>query len=107
MIEKFREWQKQNPEWQLICDMPSNEVDALYEQFEELPKAERMHWVGTYREDSKAAFEEFEIKRCKVERKFLNEALEFCDKWPVGHAMTVYKIKSNASHEARSKTGDD
>lgn len=90
MIEKFREWQKRNPQWKLICDLP--ETDSLYEQWDELPKDVRMSWVGKYREDAKAAFEEFGIKRCKVVRRFLNADLELCDEWPVGEAMTVYLI---------------
>lgn len=88
MINKFRAWQKQNPDWQLICDLP--EADSLYIQWDEITNRERMRWIGTYRRDAREAFEEFSIKKCKVVKKFLNSDLELCDEWPQGEAMTVF-----------------
>jgi hypothetical protein len=86
---KARKWQKLNPEWELICDM--KETDSLYIQFGELPVKERMHWIGTYREEAVKAFNEFATKQCKVERLFLNEQMELVSVWPEGQAMTCFK----------------
>jgi len=89
-LEKYREWQREYPEWQLICDIPETD---LYTQWNELPKAERMSWVGTYGRDAKEAFEEFGVKKCKVPCMVLGPDLhlrEISD-WPEGFCMTVYK----------------
>jgi len=90
-LEKYRKWQKEHPEWELICDIP--DTDSLYIQWNELSKAERMSWIGTYREGAKDMFEEFGIKRCKVPQMVLGEDLEFYEvsDWPYGFCMTVYK----------------
>ena len=100
MLAEFREWQRLNPEWSLICDI--EDTDSLYVQWHELPKPERMSWIGKYGEGGRWAFEEFGNKRCKVERKFLNSCLELVDEWPEGEAMSVYKINkpiSDPKHE--------
>lgn len=92
MIQKFREWAAKNPDWKLICDMTEEENESLYEQWNELPKNERMSWIGRFGSEAHRAFEEFGIKRCKVERRFLNEQMEICSEWPTGCAMTIYRI---------------
>ncbi len=91
MFEKFREWQKENPEWELCCDIP--DTDILYIQWNELPKNERMSWIGTYGRDAKNAFEEFGTKRCKVLAKVLSDKFELHEEtdWPYGEAMLVFK----------------
>jgi hypothetical protein len=91
MIEKFREWQRNNPEWELLCDISQEKKDLLFETWSTLPKCERMHWVGTYRESAKSAWEEFGVARCNFEVKYLSNDLKLCDVWPTGNAMTVYK----------------
>lgn len=90
-IKLYRKWQEENPDWELICDMEG--TDHLYVQWHELPKPERMSWIGSYREDPKAAFEEFSLKRCKVESKCLTENLILCDSrdWPEGFNMLVFR----------------
>lgn len=95
-LEKARNWQKMHPEWELICDMSSEAVDALYLTFGELPVKERMSWVGKYRESAVKAWNEFGVKRLKVERLFLNESLELVDTWPNGQAMTCFKTKAGS-----------
>ena len=90
-VERCRVWQQANPDWELVCDI--EDCDPLYIQWSELPKAERMSWIGSYRSSARDAFEEFGIKRCKVEKKVLNSGLELCDKWPQGHAMRVFRTK--------------
>jgi len=90
-IKLYRAWQKTNPDWELICDMDG--TDHLYVQWSELPKAERMSWIGSFRSDAKLAFEEFSIKRCKVETKCLTENLCLCEPldWPAGFNMLVFR----------------
>ena len=90
-LKKYRQWQKENPEWELICDIDNQ--DALYVQWHELPKAERMSWIGMYREDPRAVFEEFGTKRCKVSNMVLSPDLtlhKIID-WPEGFCMAVFK----------------
>ena len=102
MIEQFREWQRQNPDWELVCDMPSEAVDALYVQWSELSKAERMSWIGSYGRSGRDAFEEVGIKRCKVPHMVLGADMELHDitDWPHGEAMTVYQTNAGlCSHE--------
>ena len=88
-IERCREWQKENPDWELICDI--HDTDFLYVQWSEIPKAARMSWIGKYRDGAKEMFEEYGIKQCKVERMALDSDMRLCTKWPVGNAMTVYR----------------
>jgi len=95
-VERAREWQKANPEWQLICDI--GDTETLYQQWSELPKRERMSWVGKYGESARSAFEEFGTKRCKVESAVLNADMQLCEVWPMGEAMRAYR--TNASGEA-------
>ena len=94
-LEEYRQWQKENPEWKLICDMEDTEF--FYVQWNELPKSERMYWVGSFREDPRGAFEEFGIKRCKVPVMCLGTDLKLYDiiDWPEGFCMTVFKTDSN------------
>ena len=90
-IQKYKEWQQQNPEWELLCDI--EDTDALYIQWHELPKAERMSWIGSFRGDPKGAFEEFGIKKCKIPVMCLAPDLKLHDimDWQPGFCMTVYK----------------
>ena len=91
MLESFRKWQRENPEWELICDIADSE--ALYAGWSELPKPERMSWIGKCREGAREMWEEFGIKRCKVPVMVLSDKLvlhELTD-WPHGEAMTVFK----------------
>ena len=91
MFEKFRKWQKENSEWELCCDIPN--TDIFYIQWNELSKNERMSWIGTYGRGAKDMFEEFGIKRCKVQQKVLDDNLELHEvsDWPCGEAMLVFK----------------
>lgn len=88
---KFRQWKKENPDWELICDIEDS--DKYYIQWHELPKEERMRWIGKFKNRAKEAFEEFSIKDCKVIRKVLNENLELFNvsSWPKGQCMLVFK----------------
>ena len=88
MLEKFREWAKENTGWELICDMENS--DQYYETWSELPKKERMSWIGTYGRDAKKAWREFGTRRCKVITKYLSDKLEVCDKFPAGEAMMIF-----------------
>jgi hypothetical protein len=92
-IERCRKWQLENPDWELICDMGSTE--HLYVQWNELPKAERMSWIGSYKSDAKDAFEEFATKQCKVEYKVLDNQLNMHDtrNWPAGNTMMIFHTK--------------
>lgn len=92
-IERCREWQKQNPDWELICDI--EKTDSLYFQWAELPRKEKMHWIGKYRDAARDAFEEFATKQCKVDHKVLDSTLQLHEPldWPHGHAMAVYRTK--------------
>ncbi len=96
MIEQFRNWQTEHPEWQLLCDIADS--DALYIQWDKLPKAERMSWIGKYGEDAKEMWEEYGIKKCKVPVMVLSDKLELHEKsdWPHGEAMTVYRVANNS-----------
>lgn len=92
-IDRCREWQRNNTDWELICDIEN--TDQYWQQWHELPKPERMSWVGKYREEAKEAFEEFGTKRPKIEMMVLDNKMtlhELTD-WPDGYAMTVYKTK--------------
>jgi len=90
-VEIYREWQKKNTDWELICDM--EETEHLDVQWNELQKAERMHWVGSFREDPKGAFEEFGIKKCKFQSACLAPDLKMYDilNWQPGFCMAVFK----------------
>lgn len=88
-LDRARAWQKQNPEWQLLCDM--GDTSHLYERFADLPPKARMSWGGKYREKAEEMWEEYGTKRCKVERRYLTETLQLVDEWPMGQAMTVYR----------------
>ena len=102
-LAKYREWGKQNPEWELICDIEDS--DALYVQWEELTSRERMSWVGTYRTAARDAFEEFAIKRCKVKRAVLCPDMQLRDvmDWPHGFCMLVFKT-GNQSFKRTAKS---
>lgn len=91
-VARCREWQKNHSKWALICDI--DDVDALYLGWIELPKKERMHWIGTYGASAEEAWEEFGIKRCKVAKRILdcNMELHKIEDWPHGHAMTVFMV---------------
>lgn len=93
-LEKYRQWQKEHPEWDLFCDM--DDTDHLYVQWNELPKAERMSWIGTYRDSARDAFEEFGTKKCKVEKAVLCPDLKLRNvlDWPPGFCMLVFKTGS-------------
>jgi len=92
----MRDWQKQNPQWELCCD--AGDTDRHYVQWGELPKAERMSWIGSYGRDAKAAFEEFGTKRCKTVKKVLTEDLKLVDvlDWPAGFNMLIFLKMDNA-----------
>ena len=88
-IERCRAWQKQNPDWELICDI--DDTEYLYVQWSEIPKNVRMSWIGKYSTGAKDMFEEYGSKQCKVERKVLDENMHLVTVWPRGNAMTVYR----------------
>lgn len=90
-LKKYRDWQKENPEWELCCDV--DDAESLYVQWDELPKSERMFWVGTYGVESKDAFEEFATKQCKVKTAVLCPNLQLLEikAWPHGFCMLVFQ----------------
>ena len=81
----------QNPDWELVCDVECSKY--FYVQWNELSKAERMSWIGSYGSEAHDAFEELATKDCKVETMNLDTDLELCKKWPPGHTMLVFKTK--------------
>jgi hypothetical protein len=85
-LREYRDWQKQHPEWELCCDIAN---------CEELPKRERMSWIGSYRDAAKDAFEEFAVKRCKVRTAVLCPDMQLREvmDWPHGFCMLVFKTK--------------
>ena len=90
-LERCREWQKENPDWELCCDIHDSE--NLYIQWHDLIKNERMSWIGEYGSAAEDAFEEFAIKTCKIKRMVLDEDMKLhdIDDWPYGNAMTVFQ----------------
>lgn len=100
-LKKYREWQKQNPEWELICDI--QETKSLYVQWNELPVVERRVWVDNFGDAAKDAFEEFGTKRCKVKTAVLCPDLQLRDvgKWPEGFCMLVFKAGGKIKRETR------
>lgn len=119
-IEKCRQWQKKNSDWELLCDI--DDTDQYWQQWHELPKSERMSWVGAYGRDAKAMFEEFGKKRPKIEMMVLDRKTRLLPllAWPEGVAMTVYRTKiegvpvlgdffqdRNQLHESHIPTGRD
>ena len=96
-LKKYREWQKQNQEWELCCDV--TDTDALYIQWGELPKRERMSWIGTYGRCAEDAFNEFATKKCKVERAVLCPDMQLRGvlDWPHGFCMLVFKTGSTSN----------
>jgi len=95
-LKKYRAWQKENSEWELVCDV--EDTEALYIQWDELPKDERMHWIGLYHEDPKGAFEEFGTKRCKVPTGCLWPDLTLHHEfdWGRGFCMLVFKTDNKS-----------
>jgi hypothetical protein len=94
-IKRCREWQKQNADWELFCDMEN--AERLYTQWEDLPKNIKLYWTGKYRDDAREAFEEFGLKKCKVSSGVLdcNMVMHTHEDWPYGNAMSVYRTKVN------------
>ncbi len=89
--EQARNWCVKNIGWKPICDM--EESDSMYQQWEELPKAERMSWIGRYGRDAKSAFEEFAIKRCKTKTGYIGEDGSLHGTMPVGQCgMMVFLV---------------
>lgn len=90
-ITRCREWAKNHPGWELICDIEDS--GKYYTQWKDLTRKERMYWIGTYRREGKSAFEEFGTKECKVEIGVIdcNMILHEINDWPNGLAMTVLK----------------
>lgn len=90
-VERCRKWQKENPDWELICDI--NDTDYLYVQWSELPKSARMSWVGSYGTEAREMFEEYGRKPCKVDCMVLDNDMRLHDlkDWPQGHTMTVFR----------------
>ena len=89
-VEQCREWQKKNPEWELICDIKNS--DNLYvPQWHGLSEKERGLWGNN--EDY---FNECADKKCKVETKVLGEDFKLYDilSWPHGKAMQVFRTKN-------------
>lgn len=101
-LDRCREWQRQNPEWELICDMA--DTSNLYETFGELPAKERMSWVGRYRDAAVAAWEEFGTKKCRYQMKILTSDMQLVDEWPMGDAMTVYKTNDKVTVATKENT---
>ena len=62
-LEKYREWQKENLAWELVCDTLDHE--DFYRQWHDLSKAEKMIWIRSFKPDPMGAFEEFGTKVCK------------------------------------------
>ena len=89
-IERCRQWQKDNQGWELCCDI--QDADYLYVQWSELPKAVRMSWIGKYGSSARDMFEEYGIKKCKVECMVLDSdmKLHHLQDWPQGLSMTVF-----------------
>lgn len=102
-LAKYRQWQKRNPEWELCCDI--QDTNAMYVQWEELSNRERMSWIGAYRDSAKDAFEEFAIKKCKVEQAVLCPDMQLRDvmDWPHGFCMLVFKT-DNQSFKRTAKS---
>lgn len=90
-VERCRRWQRENPDWELCCDI--HDTDYLYVQWSELSKTVRMSWIGKYGSGAKDVFEEFGTKACKVECMILdkNMRLHCLGDWPEGDTMTVFK----------------
>ena len=95
-LSKYRDWQKENSEWELCCDI--NDTDSLYIQWEELSKRVRMSWIGTYRAGAKDAFEEFATKKCKVETAVLCPDMQLRNvlDWQPGFCMLVFKTDNKS-----------
>lgn len=96
-VAKCRDWQKKNRDYELCCDVPDASIH--YVQWSELPKAERMSWVGSFGRCAKDAFEEFGTKRCKVEVSVLDCNMNLLDvmSWPPGNAMMVFRTKQDGA----------
>ena len=95
-LARYREWQKQNPEWELCCDI--QDTDALYVQWEELLNRERKQWISDFHDSAKNAFDEFAIKRCKVQNAVLCPDMQIRDvmDWPNGFCMLVFKTDNQS-----------
>ncbi len=94
-LEKFRKWQRQNPDWELVCDF-DGDINSLWVGWPDITKSERMHWIGKYGAEARSAFEEFGTPRPKVEIKTLGEDLRLypMTEWPADmKAMSVYRTK--------------
>ncbi len=96
-LNKYREWQRQNPEWELCCDI--EDTNSLYIQWNDLSKEERMHWIGLYGVGGEEAFEEFGISICKVQEAVLCTDLKLRDvkDWPHGFCMLVFKTDNKVN----------
>lgn len=88
----YRNWQKENPEWQLVCDL-GEKTSRLYVQWAELPQKEKARWRRIYGIAGRDAYNEFAIKRCKVKHGVLCPDLKVrpIAEWPAGFCMGVYK----------------
>lgn len=103
-VERCRTWQKNNPEWELICDI--KDQDSLYYKFNELPKKDRMYYVGRYGEFAKDVYEE-DCDLCKVPYGFLDNDLTICNNFPHGNGMMVFKTSELNNNGKGKEHGED
>lgn len=91
--EKARIYCKENPEWEMICNIP--ESDDLYYTWEELEKEEKKPWIDHYGKlDADKAWNEFSYGKCKVENGFIAEDGLFYHNHPIDkNIMMVFKIR--------------
>jgi hypothetical protein len=64
-------WCAKRPAWMRVCDMGGIDADQFYVQWHELGKRDQEGW------GSKSAYDEFSIKRQKVEMGFISGKGDF------------------------------
>ena len=92
------EWCAKRSAWMPICDL--GETDQYYVQWGELKRADKDYWESEY------GYNEFAIKRCKIEFGFMSGKGEFYSDAmhvPCGHNfMMLFRVGAKAAREIKA-----
>jgi len=91
-VKKCREWQRENTDFLLSCDV--EDIDLLYVQFFELPWEKKRQLKKEYGSRAEALYSNG-FKQCKVPKMWLDESLSISYRPLSPLAMVIYKIVDN------------
>lgn len=91
-----RQWCRNHPGWEPICDMAS--TDHLYVRWGDLTKSQKLSWRNRFGDSAEDAFAEA-THPCKVETGWVDENGRFSDSVPFGTVgmMVFHSANSEVS----------